>query len=552
MENSPIIIALNLAAAAGLLIWAVRLVRTGFERAYGNNIRLWMKRTTKNRVSASITGAAAAILLQSSTAVILLLAGFMSAGAIATRAGLALVLGADLGSAIAVQILNSKISVLEPILLLAGVTLFLRSSRRTFRQVGRILIGLALIFVSLDLIRLASQPVAEAQALQAITVYLSGDLITAFILAALFAWFVHSSVAAILLLAMFTAYGILPVDAAFAMVLGANLGGAFIAFVLTLRSELPVRRVVVGNLCLRGGGAFVGLFCIAQFQLSDLLHGLSDEQKVLGLHLLFNLSLVIIGLVLLRPVLRLIELAVPSRATFGGQSIHRSVLDQAVLNQPERAFSCARREMVEMGNRVEAMLRESMDLFDVFDQRVADGLRDEHTKIARMANDVRVYLSSVRSTDRKGAIGTRAFDLASNAVNIETGSDIIARKIISLARRKHLEKTNFSDQGKAELLDFYDRVLRNVQQGIVVLMSDDVDIARSLVEQKETVRDLEQELEKQHLIRLSDGQTASIETSAIHIDLLRSLKTLNSSFATLAYPLLTETGELLESRLSSA
>ena len=81
--------------------------------------------------------------------------------------------------------------------------------------------------------------------------------------------------------------------------------------------------------------------------------------------------------------------------------------------------------------------------------------------------------------------------------------------------------------------------------------SDDVDIARSLVEQKETISDLEQELEKQHLIRLSDGQTASIETSAIHIDLLRSLKTLNSSFATLAYPLLTETGELLESRLSS-
>ncbi len=552
MDHAPIIVALNLAAAAGLLIWAVRLVRTGFERAYGSNIRLWMRRTTQNRVSAALTGITAATLLQSSTAVVLLMAGFMSSGALGTMSSLALVLGADLGSAIVVQVLNSRVAILEPVLLLVGVIFFLRSSRRTLRQIGRIFIGLALIFVSLDLIRIASAPVAEAEALQAITRYLAYDLITAFMVASIFAWFVHSSVAAILLFAMFTAHGILPLNAAFAMVLGANLGGAFIAFVLTLHADLSVRRVVIANLLLRGGGAIAGLMLVAQFEVGELAVGVSAEQQVLGLHLVFNFFLVILGLVFLSPVLRVVELMVANKQTSDGLAFERSALDQSVLDQPEHAFFCARREMVEMGNRVEAMLRECVGLFDVYDQRVADQLKEEHAQISRMATDVRVYLSNIQSADRKEEIGTRAFDLASNAVNIETGSDVIARKLVGLARRKFLEKTNFSDQGKAELLDFYDRVLRNIQQGIVVLMSDDVGVARAVVEQKETIRDLEQELEKQHLIRLREGQIASIETSAIHIDLLRSLKTLNSSFATLAYPLLTEAGELLDSRLASA
>jgi phosphate:Na+ symporter len=82
-------------------------------------------------------------------------------------------------------------------------------------------------------------------------------------------------------------------------------------------------------------------------------------------------------------------------------------------------------------------------------------------------------------------------------------------------------------------------------------MSKDVGLARELVEQKERVRDIEQLLEREHLKRLRQGLSESIETSAIHLDLLRALKMLNTSFAMIAYPLLEEHGELLESRLSN-
>lgn len=551
MDTSPILVVLNLAAAAALLIWAVRLVRTGFERAFGGQLRLWLRRSTDNRLAATTTGTLSAILLQSSTAVAMLLAGFMAAGSVGSTAGLAVILGADLGSAIVAQILNSRIAVLTPLLLLVGVLFFLRSSRRSVRQIGRILIGLALIFLSLDLIRDASTPLSNSNAALSALTYLSGDPLTAFLLAAVFAWLVHSSVAAILLFATLAAQGVLPLGAAFAMVLGANLGGAFIAFVLTLKANVTVRRVITCNLLLRGGGAGLTLFLLYQFEGADLIPGATPVQQVLNLHLIFNFGLLVICLPFLGPVMRLAKMVIADASSLDPEANGRSALDPSVQNQPARAFNCAQRELVEMGNRIEIMVRDSMPLFDTYDDVVAQRLKKEKADIDRMALDLRVYLAGVRSDNPKVDTGTRAFDLSGVAVNLEAAADTITRKIVDLAKRKQAENVNFSEEGWRELSDFYDRVLRNVQHGIAVLMTEDGGAARELVQQKELVREIEKKLERAHLTRLRAGATETIETSAIHLDLLRALKMLNTAFATIAYPLLKESGELLESRLSN-
>jgi phosphate:Na+ symporter len=444
MDSSPVVILLNMAAAAALLIWAVRLVRTGFERAFGRQLRLWLRRSTTNRVSAAATGSVAAILMQSSTAVAMLLAGFMSSGAIGRAAGLAIMLGADLGSAIVAQILNSPIAFLTPLLLLSGVIVFLRSARRELRQIGRILIGLALIFIALDLIRDASAPLSASAAAQTVLLYLAGDPVSAFLIAAVFAWLVHSSVAAVLLFATLAAQDILPIDAALAMVLGANLGGSLIAFFLTLQATVAVRQVVWTNLVLRGGGAALALYLLKRLDLAEALPGGSPALQVLNLHLFFNLALLVVGLPLVGPLMRIAARLVTDPPGAAPENLVRSVLDLSVQNQPRRAFACAQRELIEIGNRIELMLREAIGLFETYDDLLAQKLRAEMKEIARMSLDLRVYLSGVRSDDPGEDTGTRAFDLSGAAVNLEAGADVIARKMVDLSRRKHLENLKFS------------------------------------------------------------------------------------------------------------
>ena len=249
-----ILFLLNIAGAAALLIWSVRLVRTGVERGFANQLRLWLRHSSSNRMLAAVSGMGAAVFLQSSTAVAVLASNFVSKGALTAATGLAILLGADVGSALVSQLLLVRQSFFIPVLLLLGVSLFMRSSNDTTRQVGRILIGLALIFVSLDMIRAATGPVVAHPGTLTVMEYLGRDLLTAFILGAVFAWVVHSSVAAVLLFVTLVAQGILPPDAAAAMILGANLGGAFIAYMLTLQAPAKSRQMVFANLVLRGGG----------------------------------------------------------------------------------------------------------------------------------------------------------------------------------------------------------------------------------------------------------------------------------------------------------
>lgn len=161
-----------------------------------------------------------------------------------------------------------------------------------------------------------------------------------------------------------------------------------------------------------------------------------------------------------------------------------------------------------------------------------------------------MYLAKVRNREGGDEIGARAFELSQTAINLEAGADMIARKAVDLARRKSLENLNFSAEGWRELSDFHDVVLRNVQQGIAVLMSEDMGLARELVEQKEKIRNIARDLQSRHLERLRQGTVESIETSAIHLELLRAFKSLNTSFAMIGYPLLLKRGEMLASRLT--
>ncbi len=552
MLGTTILILLDLASAAALLIWSVRRVRTGFERAFGGQLRHWLRWSTSGRLRAAGTGAGAAILMQSSTAVAVLLAGFVSAGTIGGVAGLTILLGADLGSAVVAQLLNSSLAAFAPVLLLAGVVIFLRSELRRTRQIGRILIGLALLFLSLDLIRAASQPLVDSSQIQVVMLYLAGETGAAFLVAAVFAWLVHSSVAAVLLFVAMAGQGIMPVEAAFAMVLGANLGGALIALVLTLHSEATVRRVIWANLVLRGGGAAALLYLLSVAPgLSGLL-GAEPAQQALNLHLAFNAALLLLCLPLVGPIFAAAARLIPQGSTEIDAAALGAALDPEAQAHPKRAFSCAVRELVHIGGRVEAMHRNVLPLFEHFDEIAARTIKDEHLRVSRASLELRIYLAGVRGKDAEDEIGTRAFELAGIAANLEAASDMIARKMVALAGRMSLETLRFSDDGWRDLAGFHDTVLRNVQLSISVLMNEDPALARVLVEQKETARETALDLEQKHLYRLKQGLSESIETSSVHLDLLRALKAVNTSFAMIAYPLLSESGELLESRLAAS
>ncbi|MCY1125467.1 Na/Pi cotransporter family protein [Frigidibacter sp. RF13] len=550
-ETSPLLFVLHVAGAAALLIWAVRLVRTGVERGWAVQLRGWLRRGGQNRIAAALAGTGAAVVLQSSTAVAILTSNFVAAGTLAATAGLAVLLGGDLGSAIVAQILVARADWLVPVLLVAGVAIFQKSTAREWRMAGRVLIGLALIFVSLSMIRDATEPLREAKGVMAALAYLGGDPLTAFALGALFAWAVHSSVAAVLLFVTLSAAHVLPVSAGAAMVLGANLGGSFIAFILTLGSDIAARRVVMANLIVRGGGALLALLGLSMLQLPLDTIGATPARQVINLHLLFNLAILLLALPFTGPLMRLADrLVAPPQQPARLDRV--SALDPAALGTPNRALACAAREILQMGEQVETMLRSVTGLYSGWDASAADAIRRKEEEVDRIHLDTKLYLAKLQRADISDEMRHKALDLAEMAVNLETAGNVISQTMLTLAQRLDQEGLSFSETGRAEIGDFHDRVLSNAQAALNVLMTLNPDAARALVEEKDHVRDIEQALQRSHLERLKEGRTESIETSNIHQETLRALKQVNTSFTQVAYPILSETGDLLSSRLTRA
>ena len=550
--NEPQVIQtlISIAGAAALLIWAVRLVRTGVERGFAVPMRVWLRHSAKNRLLAAGTGMGAAILLQSATAVAVLVSNFVAKGSLATAAGLAILLGADVGSAIVTQLLMVRQPILIPLLILVGVVFFLRSEGSSARQVGRILIGLALIFASLDMIRSATEPMIGNPGTQVVMGYLGRDLFSAFIIGAVFAWSVHSSVAAVLLFVTLSGQGILPVPASAAMILGANLGGAFIAFVLTLAAPIASRRMIMANLVLRGGGAILATLLIATTPSLLEYLGSSPARQTINLHLAFNLMLALPGLLIVGSTTAVLQCLMQEPVAKEHSLKSLSALDPALIDKPQRGLDCTARELLGMGHKIERMLAAIEPLYDKWDQAAAQSISNEDAIIKKMHLEIKLYLARMGQKGLEEDLSRRLMDLASISSSLDAASDTITRIMLELAKRLHAQDLQFSPKGREEISAFSDRVQSNVQLALNVMMNQNPAEARELVAAKEKVRKVEQKLQRSHISRLREGLSESIETSNIHQETLRALKQINTAFSMVGYPILLKTGDLLKSRLS--
>lgn len=541
---------ISVSGAVALLIWAVRLVRTGVERGFKTQLRQWLRQSGRNRLYAAGSGLGAAVLLQSSTAVAVLVSNFLSKGGLSVTAGLAILLGADVGSALVSQILLVQQDFVIPLLLLIGVTLFLRNANSNLSQVGRILIGLSLILMSLDMIRLATGPMVVNPSTSVIMGYLGRDLFTAFLIGASFAWMVHSSVAAVLLCVTLAGQSILPPLAAAAMVLGANLGGSFIAYVLTWSAPVSSRQMVVANLLLRGCFAVIVAFCVSTIPNILPYLGADPAQQIINLHLVFNLVLVIVALPLVYPVTNLIQFIVTENANVNDTFGSVSALDPTAINRPSRGLDCAARELLIMGQKIERMLIEVEILYRDWSTISATAITKQNKEIKEMHHKVKLYLAKLGQTGLEKDFARRSMELALISTGLDAASDTIARTILKLAERLNTQGVKFSDEGRKEINRFWDRTLGNVQLALNVMMTQNPGEARELIAAKEKVARVEQKLQRLHLGRLRKGLFDSIESSNIHQETLRALKQINASFAMVGYPILAKSGDLLKSRLA--
>jgi phosphate:Na+ symporter len=549
---SLVFILVQLAGAVMLLLYSVRMVRTGVERASGPALRRTLANPARGRLASAAVGGGVAILLQSATATSVLAAGFAAGGLITIGGGLALLLGADLGTAVVVQFLSLNLAFLIPLLLLSGGWLFLRCEARTLKQIGRILMGIAFILLALKMIGEATAPLKQSEFMPFIAGYLSTDYVTAFLAGVAVTFMIHSSVAAVLMIAAFSAQGILPFEAGLPLILGANVGGGLIAVWLTRGMGRAARRLPLGNLIFRTIGALLILIVLWFTDLPFLAIGADASRQVVNFHLAFNLVLLLVCLPFIAPMEKLVHLLLPDIAS-PEQDAERlrpaSALDRAVMNAPGLALASATRELLRMSELVEVMIRPVMEFFETGDREQIERIRRLDSQVNEAHTAIKLYIAQVNRGEMTAADSERGMELTSFAINLERAGDIVAKNLLNLVLAKHKKGLRFSEDGWKELTNLHDRVMANMQLALNVLVSEDIDSARQLIVEKDRMRKLERESHERHLARLKGGSEISIESSDVHLEIVRSLREINSLFATIAVSILSRNGMLRETRL---
>ena len=540
---------LNLLASVALLVWGTHIVRTGILRVYGASLRRVLSKSVASRGSAFIAGLGVTSLVQSSSATALITSSFVSQNLIALAPALAIMLGADVGTALMAQVFSLDLSWLSPLAIFFGVVFFLSRKNTKAGQIGRVAIGLGLIILALQLIQAAAKPIVGAAGTKVLFGSLSGDPMLDMLIGAVFAIFSWSSLAVVLLSATLAAASVISVPVAMCLVLGANLGSGLLAVLATFGAAGGGRRVALGNLVFKIAGCIVFSLFLA-WVLQAIAHFDSDPRRqVLHFHVLFNLSLAVGFIFFTEPIAALVAKWFPESAVAAGQVAQPRHLDEAALATPALALANAARETLRIGDTIEQMLQGTIEVIRNNDAAKADEAIRLDDDVDRLYTAVKLYLTQISREALDEKDGARWTEIISLTINLEHVGDVIERILADLKDKKIAHKLSFSEAGMKEIEELHAMLVANLRLGLSVFLTGDVKSAQMLLAEKEKFRDLERAYASQHLDRLSGQTVQSIETSSLHLDIISDMRRINSFFCSTAYPILERSGQLRKSRL---
>ncbi|WP_210529744.1 Na/Pi cotransporter family protein [Rubellimicrobium arenae] len=542
------IILLDLLGAAALLLWGLGMVKSGILAAFGASLRHGIARGTGNRVAAAASGLLVTLAVQSSTATAMITASFTARGLIEGRMAQAVLLGANLGTALTAVALSFDVHWLAPAFTLAGVAVHARSRLGRGQGIGKGLIGLGLMLFALAQLGAATDPLRESPVLVTLLGALADAPAFAVVFAAGLAVAASSSLAVVLFVSALSVAGNLPPALALALVAGANLGGAIPPCLAAMTDGIEAQRVTRANLAVRGAGA--ALVTLTANWLGPWLQSWAPGTPSLPVvaHVGFNAALLLVFLPALGPLDRLTRRLLPGAPTERTAASH---LDDSALEMPSLALAGAVREALRIGDTVAAMMERTVAAFRSDDPAVRRATSELDDRVDAMLAEVKMYLARLNARDLSVGEKRRSEDIMSYAINLEHVGDILDRDLAGMAEKKAARQVRFSEQGEREILEFCRKTIANLELAQSVFLSRDVSLARRLASEKVQVRRLEEQSQRRHLDRLRAGQPETLATSSLHLDILRDLKRVNAHIASVAYPILAEAGELGESRVLS-
>jgi len=499
----------------------------GLEKSAGDKLKRFIEILTSNRVMAVIVGALVTVVVQSSSATTVMVVGFVNAGIMKLTQAVGVIMGANIGTTVTAQLVSINLTDIAPIAVGIGVGIWLFASNRKVKNFAEIIIGFGILFLGMDMMKHAVKPLKEYEGFRNLLLSFGGDNITDKALA-IFSGFgitaiIQSSSATTGLLVALASQGLLPIESAFPVILGTNIGTCVTAMISSVGANKTAKRAALVHLLFNLIGTILFIIFLAKPTLWAVTRLTDDPARQLAnAHTLFNIANTLLLLPFASLLVFVVNKLIPYDPNEEREIQGIKYIDDRILETPSIAIGQVIKEVLHMGNVALESYNYSIEAFFKNDEKLAQ----ETFKVEKIVNDmekeIASYLLKVSNTEISGRQREMIEGLFNTINDIERVGDH-ADNLAELAVYRIENKLSFSDEALEELRVMHERVVKSYREALTALQSGDMHTAQRVIEREGEIDHMEKTLRANHIGRLNKQQCVP-GSGVVFLDIISNLE----------------------------
>jgi phosphate:Na+ symporter len=527
---------IGIVGGLAIFLFGIKFGGRGLQKVAGHTLRDTVCKLTANRFLGLITGVVVTVILQSSSATTAMMVSFANAGIIMLSQALGVILGADIGTTLTVQLIAFKIFDYALLIVAIGFVLFLAKSRR-YSRFGQIIMGFGMLFFGMSVMATAVAPAKDHPVFVGLMLDVERSVGLAIMTSAIFTAIVQSSAATIGLVLTFAFQGVISIEAAIPLVLGANVGTCATALLASLGSTAEGRRIAWAHTFFKIVAVLLLLPFLGKFTAFVTSTAPSLTRQIANAHSLFNIGAALLFIPFVKPWAAVFRFMVKEEEV-SVTAFKPVYLDQRVLAAPSLALGQATRETLRMADLTYSLYSQSIDVFLKDDETLRTRLIEDDDQIDTLEEAITPYLTALSETEMSDDDAERAVSLLFIVKNLELIGDIVSKSLMDLALKKITVSPKFSSEALERIREYHEEIERTFQMAIDSLASQNKKLASEVVERKSKMNLLEREFHREHLSLLGGDKEEVVATSTIFLDVISDLKRINSYASGIAYAVL--------------
>ena len=527
--QSTVEILFGLFGGLAIFIFGMNMMSECLQKAAGEKMKAILGMLTKNPVMGVLAGALVTAVLQSSSATTVMAIGFVSAGLMTLPQAISIIFGANIGTTMTAQIIAFKISDYIYLFIFAGFIVAFISKSEKIKNIGQTVFAFGLLFLGIETMGGVMKPLASSPVFTNMIAKVADIPVLGVAVGALMTLVVQSSSATIAVLQNFASQpgadggtSIIGLAGAIPILLGDNIGTTITALLASIGQPRDAKRTALAHSIFNISGSFLFIWFVTPF--AEIIKIISPKgpeievisRQIANAHTGFNLVMTILWTPLLWLMVKIVMRLIPDGKEAAGHPSEPVYLDERLVGQPAAALQLVAREVLRVSDIVEELLQNASVAARKEDRALLDSMNEKAQTVESLSSKITEYLSGLFSA---GVLTEEQANQTAGIMYVLSDVErmgILCNDIADSLEDKLAKKYKYSKDAMKDLEKSL-KVIEEMYSGAIDIMtSGNQDSAKKIRKRREKVLDLDIEMRKGHMERVSKGKCAANMTASLN------------------------------------